>query len=60
MSTQKKDEQDIIRLSNQKDYPLLYIQIQNNLHTKECKAVIEDHFEMLLCQTVVEILLNKG
>ena len=35
------------------------IQIQNKLCTKRYKTAIEDDFEMPLCQTVVEILLDK-
>ena len=54
MSTQTKYKQDIIRLKDQKDYPLLCIQVQNELRTKRCKATIEDDFEMPLRQTAIE------
>ena len=60
MSSSSKYEQDIIKLCDQKDYPLWCVQVRNELRTKRCEEAIQADFETPLRQTAVETLLDEG
>lgn len=59
MSSSSKYEQDIIKLCNQKDYPIWCVQVRNELRTKQCEEAIQANFETPLRQTAIETLLDK-
>ena len=53
MSDSSKHDEDIMKLNNPRDSPLLCVQVQNKLQTKKCEQAIKSDFQEPMRHTVV-------
>ncbi|MCJ1342911.1 hypothetical protein MMC31_001100 [Peltigera leucophlebia] len=60
MSDSSKQNQDVIKLNDRRDYPLWCVQVKNELRNKQCEQAIRFDFEEPTKRTAVKILEREG